>query len=108
MTSDRRVVGQQSRKQHEQVEDGEREQAMSGAPIGLAAPAQLQRERNEDRSADGGDRAIDRAGKSERPRQQRSRRPEERCRSGSAASLRPVRRRPAAWARRHGHIRRRD
>ena len=42
------VIGQERRKQHEQVEDGEREQAVSGAAIGLAASAQLDREHNEE------------------------------------------------------------
>src|SRR4051812_42858962 len=48
-------AGQQHCKQNE-IQNGECEQAMRGAPIVLAAPGQLHRERNEHRSADGGRR----------------------------------------------------
>src|SRR5262245_6609121 len=60
-------------KQHKQVQNRKREQAMGRPPISLVAPGQSQREHNERRSTDGGGRAIDRAGKTERARQQRNR-----------------------------------
>jgi hypothetical protein len=67
------VTGQERREQYEQVQNGKREQAMRGAPIGSAAPAQLQREHDEDRSTDNGSHAIDRTGEPERPWQDRNR-----------------------------------
>src|SRR5215813_15346742 len=66
------AAGQESREQHEQVEDRKREQAMCRPAIGLAAPGQLHGEYDERRSAHGGGRAIDCAGEAERPRQQRN------------------------------------
>src|SRR5262249_59148283 len=66
------VAGQESREQHEQVENRKREQAMCRPAIGLAAPGQLQGEYDERRSAHGGGCAIDCAGEAERPRQERN------------------------------------
>src|SRR6266540_2273497 len=66
------TVSQKGRKQHEQVGDGEYKEAMSSAPISLAAPIQLDRQRNENRSADNSGCAIDCAGKPERPRERRN------------------------------------
>src|SRR5262245_35907916 len=67
------LIGQESREQHKQVQDGKREQAMCRPSIGPTAPDQSQRARNERRSAEGGGHAIDCAGKSKRPWQQRNR-----------------------------------
>src|SRR6266540_5186238 len=46
---------------------------MSSLPVGLTAPAQLEREHNENGSADRRCDAIDRAGKADYPRKQRNR-----------------------------------
>src|SRR5262249_18455555 len=56
--------------QQKQVQDGKSEQPVCRASIGFVASDQPQRERNECRSAEDGSRAIDRAGKPKRPRQQ--------------------------------------
>ena len=74
------IAGKQRREQHEQVENGKHEQAMSRASVGLTAPVQLQGKRNKDRSADDGGRAVDRARKPERPRAAPKPAPEERYR----------------------------
>src|SRR5215467_3854637 len=66
-------AGQESREQHKQIQDRKRENAMCRGSISSAAPDQFQRERNERRSANCSGCAIDRAGKSKRPRQQRNR-----------------------------------
>src|ERR1700748_3585413 len=65
------VVDQESGKQHEQIEDGESEQPMSGAAIVPSASVQLEREQNENCSAGRDDRAIERARKTKRPGQLR-------------------------------------
>src|SRR5215475_14370157 len=57
-------AGQESREQHKEVKDGKREQVIRRPSIGVAAPAQSQRERNERRSADGSGHRVDCAGKS--------------------------------------------
>src|SRR5262249_50251111 len=67
------LVDQQRGKQHKQVQNRTPKQTMGGASIGLATPDQSERELNEPRSADDGNRAIDCAGKPQRPRQQRNR-----------------------------------
>ena len=46
---------------------------MSGSPVSLTAPVQLQGQHNEDCSADNGGSAVKGAGKAEYPRQQRDR-----------------------------------
>src|SRR5262245_30372173 len=67
------LAGKESREQHKQVQDGKREDAMGGRSISSATSDQFQRERNERRAANCSGCAIDRAGKSKRPRQQRNR-----------------------------------
>src|SRR4051812_24942211 len=67
------IAGQQRREQHEQVDNGKCKQTVSGSPIRLAGPAQLPRERHEQRSTDGGSRTVDCAGKAECPGEQRNR-----------------------------------
>src|SRR5262245_48025740 len=56
-------AGRERREQHEQVQDGKREQAVRRPPIRPAVREQCQRERNEDRPADGGCDAVHGAGK---------------------------------------------
>src|SRR6201999_404605 len=65
------MVDQERREQHEQIGDGEYKQSLSGSAIGLDTPAQADREQNEGRSTDGGDRAIYSACKPDRPWQLR-------------------------------------
>src|SRR5215472_9007224 len=67
------LAGKESREQHKQVQDGKREDAMRRGSIGSVAPNQFQCERNECRAADCSGSAIDCAGKSKRPWQQRNR-----------------------------------
>src|ERR1043166_7249724 len=67
------AVGPKQREEHEQIDDRESEQAVSSPRIGRTAPAQPQREPDEDRSAGDGGHAVEGAGKPERPRQQRNR-----------------------------------
>jgi hypothetical protein len=66
------VVDQESRKQHEQIEDGKQEQPVSRGTNGSGAHVQLQREQKEQSPTDRDGRAINRACKSEPPRQLRS------------------------------------
>src|ERR1700732_5465906 len=63
------MVDQESRKQHEQIEDGEAKQLVSGVAIGPSAPAQLNCEEKEKPPTDRDDRAIDRPCKPEYPGQ---------------------------------------
>lgn len=65
------MVDQKARKQHEQIEDGEHEQPVSSAAIGLNGPVQLTREQKEKPPADSGNRAIHRACKPQYPGQLR-------------------------------------
>src|SRR5246127_2536597 len=65
------MVDQEGRKQHEQIEDGEHEQPVSGAALGFDALVQLKCELKEKRPADRGDRAINGACKSKHPWQLR-------------------------------------
>src|SRR5262245_28529688 len=66
----RAISGAERCEQQRQVQDGKSEQPVCRASIGFIAADQPQRERNERRSAEEGSRAIDRAGKPKRPRQQ--------------------------------------
>src|SRR5262249_29996864 len=69
------LAGKESREQHKQVQDGKRKDVMRRGSIGSVAPNQFQCERNECRAADCSGCAIDSAGKSKRPWQQRNREP---------------------------------
>src|SRR5215469_1196297 len=70
-------VEQQHRKKREQVEDGKPEQAIGRSAVRTGIPVQLPRQGHEERAADHRGGTVDRAGKAERPRQQRNRRQEE-------------------------------
>src|SRR5262249_12601562 len=67
------LADQESREKHKEVQNGKREQATCRPSIDFAAHDQRQRQRDENRPADGSGRAIDRSGKSKRPWQQRNR-----------------------------------
>ncbi len=62
------MINEERRKQHEQIGDGEHEQAMSRASISVTASTELESEHNKNRSADRRGRAIDRASKANDPR----------------------------------------
>ena len=57
------VAGQKRRERHEQVENGEREEPLGGAPIRSFTSVQLGGERHEDRSAANSDRSKEQAAK---------------------------------------------
>src|SRR6516164_6318019 len=65
------VIDQERRKQHEQIGNRKQKQPVCGATVSSNAVVQLNCEQKEKRAADGGDRAIDRARKPERPGQLR-------------------------------------
>src|SRR5262249_56120700 len=71
-TAMRRVAGKKRREQREQVENGEREEALGGEPIRPLTSVQLESERDEGRSTGRGDGAKERAGKAQGARQQRN------------------------------------
>jgi len=66
------MIDQQCGKQHEQIGDGEHEQATSRVPAGPTASAEPERKHDKNCSAGRRGRAIDRACKADRPRQHRS------------------------------------
>src|ERR1700722_581335 len=66
------MINEERRKEHEQIGYGEYEQAMSRAPVSFTASAELERKHNKNSSEDRCSRAIDRACKANRPRQQGS------------------------------------
>ena len=76
---------------------------MCRPPIGLAASVNLNASATNDRSADGGGRTIDCAGKPKRPWQQRNRQQQYAVDEDLPRGFGPAGSRPAAWGHRHGH-----
>src|SRR5712671_6477379 len=77
MTVDCSRVHKEPGKQHEQIKNRKCEQAASGAPVGIAATAQLQREQKHRHSGHNRDRAIEFSRKPECPGQHRNRHQED-------------------------------
>jgi hypothetical protein len=67
------MVGQEGRRQQEQVENRKHQQVGSIVAIGIAASVQPECEPNEDRPGNNGDRHVDCTDKAECPRGQRNR-----------------------------------